>query len=73
MKISTFRNLFAVVALAIAAILPLPAAAQAFTDYAENKLVDAAEAIRDRQNQPTPPAAGEGIEATRPHPEEGNP
>lgn len=34
---------------------------------------DAAEAIRDRQNQPTPPAAGEGIEATRPHPEEGNP
>lgn len=41
MKISTFRNLFAIVALAIAAILPLPAAAQAFTDYAENKLVDA--------------------------------
>ncbi len=41
MKISTFRNLFAVVALAIAAILPLPAAAQAFTDYAENKLIDA--------------------------------
>ncbi len=35
MKITTFRNLFAVVALAIAAILPLPAAAQAFTDYAE--------------------------------------
>lgn len=41
MKITTFRNFFAVVALAIAAILPLPAAAQAFTDYAENKLIDA--------------------------------
>jgi hypothetical protein len=32
---------FAVFALAIAALLPLPAAAQAFTDYAENRLVDA--------------------------------
>ena len=30
-----FTRFFSVVALAVAAILPLPAAAQAFTDYAE--------------------------------------